>query len=632
MFVHAQTFFFFWVGFFPSGVASLNFLSSQGENVLNGRRIPPKARATFGLAVTSNATSLETPQTEAVGIIPNGESFRDTVTGELSVVSYNVLAPSYNCLGYGDEMDAKVEIDRQTRLPMSIELGKSANADILCLQEVEGGSQELGLKNSLEEASGRIPGYDSYLWTSLNPNRKGDIVGLCIAWRSCKHNMMSAECFRRGMVIQFEEIESGATFCIGNVHLPAKASAIEGRLKALSTAIKKTESCEPIKKVSPLDGFVLIAGDFNCDQNSVSAELLKTGSTPYGTIRDRNYKAKISKNTAFRMRHKYIFTDIYDENIRELAAPITVSLTGRGPGCMDQMFFALHDRYQTNSKSMTSTDIKMGKRKSRRIKAKLRIEAANQEHVLPIVVDSVLATVQPDQKDRLETIIGGLPNIEKGFPSDHIPIGALFAPDETFQIANYSTINEVSDKDNYYWNNGVSASTRKRRESYMKSLLIRRRHNAILQAVAEWLIARGAKDIIRDQPLYRWKWLEDVKKVKGKLRAPDLCCVIEDSLIIVEITVGGKPEQMRREKIKKYKDLQGILSNVSIVKETNLSVLETFVILIDGNGELPDATFGDLNKLAKLSSSSVKGSPEIDAKLFRNRLKHVFTEANADNS
>lgn len=71
---------------------------------------------------------------------------------------------------------------------------------------------------------------------------------------------MSADCFRRGMVLQFEEIESGATFCIGNVHLPAKPSAIEGRLKTLSTAIKKTESCEPIRKVSPLDGLVLITG------------------------------------------------------------------------------------------------------------------------------------------------------------------------------------------------------------------------------------------------------------------------------------------------------------------------------------------------------------------------------------
>ena len=71
---------------------------------------------------------------------------------------------------------------------------------------------------------------------------------------------MSADCFRRGMVLQFEEIESGATFCIGNVHLPARPSAIEGRLKTLSTAIKKTESCEPIKKVSALDGLVLIAG------------------------------------------------------------------------------------------------------------------------------------------------------------------------------------------------------------------------------------------------------------------------------------------------------------------------------------------------------------------------------------
>lgn len=67
------------------------------------------------------------------------------------------------------------------------------------------------------------------------------------------------------------------------------------------------------------------------------------------------------------------------------------------------------------------------------------------------------------------------------------------------------------------------------------------------------------------------------------------------------------------------------------MKEANLSVLETFVILIDGEGEIPDATFGDLNKLAKLSSSSLDGTPEIDAKLFRNRLKQVFAETNGNN-
>mmetsp|Transcript_24654 Transcript_24654/g.37463 ORF Transcript_24654/g.37463 Transcript_24654/m.37463 type:complete len:618 (-) Transcript_24654:1351-3204(-) len=604
------------------------FTPVDQKKELDRLRSLPHAGKTFGLALTSNPTAIEKEQPKTIGMIPPGECFRNTITGELSVVSHNVLAPSYHCLGYGDDMDAKIETDRQTRFPMSMELAKGANADILCLQEIEGGSQETALKKYLEKACGRIPGYDSYLLTPLNPNRKGDTVGLCVAWRSSRHNMISADCFRRGMVLQFEEIESGATFCIGNVHLPARPSAIEGRLKTLSTAIKKTESCEPIRKVSPLDGLVLITGDFNCDHNSVSAELLKTGSTRHGTIRDRNYKAKISKNTAFRMRHKYIFKDIYDETIREAAAPITVSLTGRGPGCMDHMFFALHDQYQTNINPTTSTDLRMGRRKARRLKASQRMAAANQEQILPIVVDSVLATVQPDQKDRLQTIIDGLPNVQEGFPSDHIPIGALFVPDDTFKAGNHSCFDGISDKDKHHNKNGVSANARKRRQSYTKSLVIRRRHDAILHAVAGWLTTRGAKEIIRDQPLYKWKWMEGVQRLKGKQRAPDLCCVIGVSLIIIEITVGGKPEVMRREKIKKYKDLRKVLADAPMIKEANLSVLETFAIVIDGEGNFPDATFQDLNRLAKLSSTDLNKSSEIDAKLFRNRLHKLLIEAN----
>ena len=285
---------------------------------------PAVSAAAALVFTTSKSSSTAATATRAslphVEIIRPGEAFRETKSGELSVVSFNILAPTYHWLGMeADDKNSQVESDRSSRVPMAIRMAKQVNADILCLQEVEGGSSEKLLKELLEEPQQGRLGYDSYLWSPLHPNRKGDVVGLCVAWRSIKHNLISPDCFRRGMVVQLEEIETGATFCIGNVHLPAKPAAIEGRLKAISTTIKSMASCESPRRVSALDGTAIIAGDFNCDQNSVAAKLLETGTAPYGTLTERNYKAKVTKEAAFGMKHSFRFKDAYANDLRQLA-------------------------------------------------------------------------------------------------------------------------------------------------------------------------------------------------------------------------------------------------------------------------------------------------------------------------
>ena len=564
-------------------------------------------------------------------IVRPGGAFRDTVAGELSVVSLNILAPSYHWLGLEkDEKDVQVAHDRGHRVPMAINMAKQANADIICLQEVEGGSNEQLLKELLEEPCENHAGYDSHFWSALHPNRKGDVVGLCVAWRSGKHNLISPDCFRRGMVVQLEEIETGATFCIGNVHLPAKPAAIQGRLKAISTTIKSMESCESPRRLSALDGTVIIAGDFNCDQKSVTAKLLETGVAPYGTLTDRNYKAKVTKDAAFGMKHNFRFKDIYANKLRAVAAPVTVALIGRGPGCMDHIFYASRENTFGNgavSPTRTGGDQFLGKRKARRQNAIQRVAEANIELPSPLRVHSVLATIDPDDVSRTQTITNGLPNVQAGFPSDHIPVGVLFCPEPTFSqdevLSESRTDNGDVRQDSRQ--GGISANAKRRREAYSRSLIVRRRHNAILRAVTEWLVERGAKEVIRDQPLFKWKWVEGIKKLGGKLRAPDLCCVLKDTLVVVEVTVANKPDQMRRTKIEKYEDLAPLLRAAPAVE--GLKVPGTFVILMDEDGEIPDATRQDVVRLAELSTCKNNSEEDIaDAKIFCNHLQRVFIE------
>jgi mRNA deadenylase 3'-5' endonuclease subunit Ccr4 len=151
----------------------------------NTRQNPGLDSTTVPEPLTAQATEI---------ILPHG-SFRDTESGELSVTSLNILAPSYHWLGLGqEEKDSRIVDDRQKRVPQAIDMAKQTNADILCMQEVEGGpSNEAALEEFLLKPCGDLPGYDSHLWSALHPNRKGDVVGLCVAWRSKTHNVSSAK-------------------------------------------------------------------------------------------------------------------------------------------------------------------------------------------------------------------------------------------------------------------------------------------------------------------------------------------------------------------------------------------------------------------------------------------------------
>jgi len=571
-------------------------------------------------------------------IIKPGTSFRTTETGELSVCSFNMLAPAYHWIGHAEE-ESKKEQDRKDRIPNSIAMAKAANADVLLLQEVEGGDLfEPRLKQLLQEPMvGGLEGHDDYVLTALHPNRPGDVVGLAVAWRSKKHALLSSEGFRRGMVVQLEELDSGSTFCVGNVHLPAKPADIEGRLKTMATTIRKVDGCESPIRCTPLDGAIIIGGDFNCDQDSPTVHLLKTGSSMHGTVKDRNYKTKISKDEAARMRHSHRFKDIYADNLRDEAAPITVSLHGRGPGCMDHILYANGGpaamakslSAARNNNAAIAGGIWESKRKLRRVHAQARDSGIGMALPSPLRVECVLATVDPAKPDRTKLILSGLPQFDKGFPSDHLPIGALFVPTEDCgQLAIKSELKSSFSGDTHVKPGGLGWNARRRQESYHKSVLVRKRHNAILRTISEWMISRGAVEVIRDQPLYKWKWTTDIKKLSKKMRAPDLCCVIGKSLVIVEVTVANKPDMIRREKELKYYDLSAVLKEAPAILEAGLVVPEPFIIVMGENGEIPENTQKCLDDIARLSSEPSIPVDPIEGKRIALQLSRVSIEHN----
>lgn len=134
--------------------------------------------------------SQSTTDTTTNIVFPNS-SFRKTLDHEVSVASFNMLAPFYNSLALLDweAREPFAEQDRTNRVPLAIQMAKQTNADVLCLQEVEGLQHESRLKQLLMEPHKDMDGYDSLLWAPLMPKREGDIVGLCVAWRSKKHTV-----------------------------------------------------------------------------------------------------------------------------------------------------------------------------------------------------------------------------------------------------------------------------------------------------------------------------------------------------------------------------------------------------------------------------------------------------------
>jgi Endonuclease/Exonuclease/phosphatase family len=533
--------------------------------------------------------------------------------------------------------------DRLVRFPQAIELAKAHNADILCLQEVEGGPEfEPRLQELLSSSSANQQGYDAMVFSALHPNRSfdRDVVGLCVAWRSGRHRLVSVECFRRGMVLQFCEVvatttDNGSsaplanipsTFVVGNVHLPAKPSAIEGRLRSVASAVRRMEALEanrsPIPNGGPdvmspttfpthsaLDGAFFMVGDFNCDHLAAPVSLLKTGYGQHGTLKDRNYKVRISKQAAANMKHGLRFRDVYEAS-RPRIAPITVSLRGRGPGTMDQVLFATttrtkqsSQRYQLTAESTAIPEpaeingsIKRdGKgrgrgvggattRQSRRDRLTNRLLRRSNRRGSSLNVEAILATVFESDGNRLSLIKAGLPNLSAGFPSDHLPVGALFSPTIEPQREPPNAVPQRTTALLGLPNarSGLTTNARRRRESFQISAIVRRRHNSIVRYIVEWLLGLGATNVIRDQPLYKWPWTSGIAALQKKMRAPDLCCVVGgNTLVIIEVTVTSMraSRAVREEKASKYGDLQSLLSKSPSVQQRNLTVAEPFVLV-----------------------------------------------------
>ena len=585
-------------------------------------------------------------------IIPPIGSFRDTGPGEISIVSMNVLAPTYHALEHSlDKRDDMAEKDRRNRYPKAISTAISKNADILCLQEVEGGQPEFTelLKSCLlqqpqqqvDEEYGekkRLRGYDAHVWSPLQPNSnsKQDPVGLCVAWRSDRHRLVSFEAFRRGMVVQLAEISNstnttsnGATIALANLHLPAKPSAIEGRLRTMASAIRRLQTCESVvatsstgkkrRSYSALDGLAVVLGDFNCDSKAPVVKLLKTGYSLYGTLRDRNYKAKISKRAAANMQHMFRFKDVYDGDLRYDIAPITVSLQGRGPGCMDHMFYSAKgdDESRMFKASSSSSNANLapfhssGKRQARRVRGiqrKSMLRPDRETHA-QVRLASVLATLELSRSGKsnstLEIIENGLPNEAAGFYSDHLPVGALF---EAVGVVSVDQTNNRGQEASVRTKAQGRVGVNERRGAYAQSLLMRRRHNKVLRFIAEWLLLEcGATEVIRDVPLYKWKWITSDLRLAKKMRAPDLSCIVANTLVIVEVTVVSQKnaESAYKEKVGKYQDVLDALPKAATLKDTGICVASktTAIVVLDDTGELYSRSMQDLETLSNRCSS-----------------------------
>mmetsp|Transcript_14491 Transcript_14491/g.33464 ORF Transcript_14491/g.33464 Transcript_14491/m.33464 type:complete len:453 (-) Transcript_14491:56-1414(-) len=447
------------------------------------------------------------------------------------------------------------------------------------------------------------------------------------------------------MVVQMVEKETGATFCIANVHLPAKPGEIQSRLDVLTTVIRKIEECEPPTHMeSPLDGTMVICGDFNSDSNSVAMNLLKTGRCNHGKVKDRSFKAKVSKEKAFGMRHEFRFRDVYNHrSVRKLAAPVTVCMGGREPSVKDQMVYA--SAYQNDEPFIDW----IGGKRSRRDRSKLRSTQATTagDSIVsssPIRVESVFATVDPQDPHRSQVIAAGLPNVQEGFPSDHLPIGALFTPEPTYGDTTppafskfhplYDNLEDVpaakrrkSSPNKPH--SGLSFQAVRRRNEYSQSVIRKRRHNAMLRAISDWLVKRGATDLLRDVPLYKWHWTEGVGgTMKNKLRAPDLACILHNNtLVIVEVTVANKLDLVRKQKLDKYSDLQGLLQQTDKVTEAGVTVAEPMIVVVNEDGEIPKSTLRDLTRLALLSGTTNVDKATREATRMCKTLSKMVVEA-----
>jgi len=496
--------------------------------------------------------------------------------------------------------------DRTHRIPQALAQVKQHNADILCLQEVEGGQEQLdGLlathlptnQTRRDNNNTTRTGYDAHVWSPMHPQRSNDLVGLAVAWRSHRFELIRHKSlWARGHIVQLRDIVSGDIVTIVNLHLPARPSAIQGRLAVIANALQQLESIltttptptssSSSSSSSALHGMVVVTGDWNSDTSSPAVQLLHDGRITPGSIQDRAYRFTLTKQLAqkFKCPRPYQFVSIYEKNERTNVAPITVSLEGRAPACVDHMFVASTNLTCTKTSSMSSNDIasiaalsgdttSITRRKLRRLRAASSTKSSSTSVSLSpkFQIAAVLATIGIEAKDgvaycqRQQDIIQqGLPNERHGFFTDHLPIGAMFVTTEAVTKALYNRSVDVENHDKRNLmktpqpvadvnkqdkpvedsapeytqiqprqsnsKNGLSSAARQRRSAYTASKQIRQRHNAVLRVITDWLIDRaGATEIVRDRPLRKWKWfLDDPRStnISQKSRAPDLCCVV----------------------------------------------------------------------------------------------------------
>jgi hypothetical protein len=255
-------------------------------------------------------------------------------------------------------------------------------------------------------------------------------------------------------------------------------------------------------------------------------------------------------------------------------------------------------------------------------------------------VDSVLATIRgPGDNDRLQIISEGLRNLEEGFPSDHLPVGALFVGHQEkktsmqlFSAEGSSTISQFSSETK----SGISSSVQRKREAHCTSVGLRRRHNAVLNAVSDWLMERGICNIVRDQPLYKNELLQSnfaaiQQQIKRKSRAPDLIGMVmhdksNDVLVVVEVAVTSSPDKVRIQKLSKYQDLVSILG--SNMEENDKSMkCHLFAVVVHENETIPDQTRNDLEQLAMLTEGGETLSPALQNEVdqFCDHLGYVMS-------
>jgi len=315
---------------------------------------------------------------------------------------------------------------------------------------------------------------------------------------------------------------------------------------------------------------------------------------------------------------------------------------------------------QPSSTTFPYDNLSSGKRRKRRDKAKYRgggtaITARFSNSDPKIYIDSILATIGCDGNDvddkdnkvdkQLRIIYEGLPNLKKGFPSDHLPVGALLSTGSATRYDSEETMDDIAPASSLNNENinathtqgrgerarGITSTVERRRRNSRASYGLRRRHNLVLNAITEWLVGLGASSVVLDKPLYKNKLLSRTmggtktlqQHIKRKSRAPDLMCILVDDndnndrdsdgdgdgdgdtisggvLVVVEVAVAADPEKVREQKLSKYQDLvTAVTDHGQTFNRCHLSI-----IIVQDDGVIPEKTHADIESLAKLSLSS----------------------------